>query len=174
MTEHYAPDDHLGERTLLVAAAYVVLRRDNEVLLQLRQGTGYMDGRWALLAGHVDRDEAVDRAAVREAYEEGGVTIRPRDLQPLTTLHRFEAGGPQVEQRADFFFACDRWAGEPSVQEPDKCADMQWFALDALPDVVPHERVVLEGMRDGTLPAIVSLPTGTPTGTTQLSGVAPG
>lgn len=160
MTERYALDDHVTERTLLVAAAYVVLRRDDRVLLQLRRGTGYMDGRWALLAGHVDRDETVDQAAVREAHEEGGVRIDPVDLVPLTTLHRLEVGGPQVEQRADFFFACDRWSGEPSVQEPDKCAAMQWFGLDALPDrVVPHERLVLEGMRDGVLPAIVSLPT---------------
>ncbi|MGN6252731.1 MAG: NUDIX hydrolase [Marmoricola sp.] len=161
MTEHYALDDHLAERTLLVAAAYVVLRREDDVLLQLRQGTGYMDGRWALLAGHVDRDEAVDHAAVREALEEGGVVIDRADLRPLTTLHRFEVGGPQVEQRADFFFACSRWSGEPSVQEPDKCAAMRWFSLRALPDdVVPHERLVLEGMRDGTLPAIMSLPGG--------------
>lgn len=159
MTEHYALDDHLAERTLLVAAAYVVLRRGDRVLLQLRRGTGYMDGRWALLAGHVDPDEPVDRAAVREAHEEGGVRIDPADLQPLTTLHRLEVGGPPVEQRADFFFACDRWSGEPAVQEPDKCAAMRWFGLDELPaDVVPHERLVLEGMRDGTLPAIVSLP----------------
>jgi 8-oxo-dGTP pyrophosphatase MutT (NUDIX family) len=158
MSEHYALDDHVGERTLLVAAAYVVLRRDDQVLLQLRQGTGYMDGRWALLAGHVDRDEGVEHAAVREAEEEGGVVIDPADLVPLTTLHRVEVGGPQVEQRADFFFACDRWSGEPFAQEPDKCAEMRWFPLDALPDaVVPHERLVLDGLRDGSLPAILSI-----------------
>lgn len=161
MSEHYALDDHLAERTLLVAAAYVVLRRDDHVLLQLRRGTGYMDGRWALLAGHVDHDEPVEHAAVREAREEGGVVIEAEDLVALTTLHRLEIGGPQVEQRADFFYACDRWSGEPAVQEPDKCAAMQWFPLAALPDeVVPHERLVLEGMRDATLPAIISLPQG--------------
>ena len=34
--------------------------------------------------------------------------------------------------------------GEPAVQEPEKNGGLAWFALDALPDLVPpHERVVL-------------------------------
>ena len=44
------------DRFQVVPAAYVVLRRDDEVLLQLRRGTGYMDGYWACAAaGHVER-----------------------------------------------------------------------------------------------------------------------
>ena len=36
-------------------ATYVLLRRENEVLLQLRQNTGYRDGHWAAaIAGHVE------------------------------------------------------------------------------------------------------------------------
>jgi len=158
MTERYAPDDHLGERTLLVAAAYVALLRGDEVLLQLRRGTGYMDDHWALLAGHVDRDEPVEAAAVREAAEESGIRLDVRNLDPLTTLHRLEPGGPPVEQRVDFFFAARRWEGVPRVTEPDKCARMGWYPLGALPDpMVPHEQLVLEGMMRGDLRAILSL-----------------
>jgi 8-oxo-dGTP diphosphatase len=145
-------------RSLLVAASYVVLRRADEVLLQLRRGTGYMDGCWASLAGHVDPYESAVDAAVREAREEAGVEIRAVDLRPLTTLHRVEVGGPPVEQRCDFFFEVTRWTGEPTVLEPAKCAAMRWFALDALPiDVVPHERLVLDGLAAGDLPPVVSL-----------------
>ena len=157
--ERYRPDDHLGHRTLLVAAAYVVLLRDDAVLLQLRSGTGYMDGRWATLAGHVDPGESVHEAAVREATEEAGIEVRPDDLVPLTALHRFERSGPQVEQRLDAFFVVRAWRGEPSVQEPDKCAAMRWFPLGGLPDVVPHERLVLDALAaGGPLPAVLSLP----------------
>lgn len=160
-TPRYAPDDHLGGRTLLVAAAYVVLRRgDDAVLLQLRQGTGYRDGWWALLAGHVDPGESVHEAAVREAREEAGVVVDAQALEPLTVLHRFERGGPAVEQRMDAFFQARRWAGEPALQEPDKAAQMRWFGLDALPEhVVPHERLVLDALAaHRTLPAVISLP----------------
>ncbi|QGQ18987.1 NUDIX domain-containing protein [Cellulomonas sp. JZ18] len=160
----YAPDDHLGGRSLLVAAAYVVLRRrhagHDEVLLQLRHGTGYMDGFWATLAGHVDPGESVHEAAVREAAEEAGVVVAPDALRPLTVLHRFQRGGPAVEQRLDAFFEVAAWSGEPGVREPAKTAAMAWYPLDALPDpVVPHERLVLEHLAAGdALPAVVSLP----------------
>lgn len=146
----------LEDRTLLVAAAYLVLRRDDRVLLQLRAGTGYRDGHWALIAGHVDPGESVLDAAVREAAEEAGVGVRRQDLVPLTTIHRFEPGGPPVEQRADFFFAATTWTGEPGIREPHRTAAMGWFALDALPEpVVPHERMVLEGLAVGGLPPVL-------------------
>ncbi len=157
-TTRYRNDDHLGHRTLLVAAAYVVLRRGDDVLLQLRQGTGYMDGWWGLLAGHVDPGESVHEAAVREAEEEGGVRLEIADLEPLTVLHRFERSGPPVEQRVDVFFLARTWQGEPRLREPDKSAEMAWFPLTALPEVVPHERLVLESLAAGTaLPAVISL-----------------
>ncbi|GIG41886.1 NUDIX domain-containing protein [Cellulomonas phragmiteti] len=160
----YAPDDHAAGRTLLVAAAYVVLRRTradgDEVLLQRRAGTGYMDGWWALLAGHVDPGESVHEAAVREAAEEAGVTVAPTALRALTTLHRFERAGPQVEQRVDVFFEVTAWSGEPTVREPDRSDAMGWFPLAGLPEgVVPHERLVLDLLVAGApVPAVVSLP----------------
>lgn len=143
------------DRTLLVAAAYVALRRRDEVLLQRRSGTGYMDGRWCVLAGHVDLGESVVEAAVREAREESGVDVAPEDLEPLTTLHRFLPGGPPVEQRCDVFFQAWRWSGSPRLAEPDKASAMAWFPLDALPDVVPHERQVLDHLARGERPPAV-------------------
>jgi len=160
VTDRYAPDDHLGERTSLIAAAYVILRRGDEVLLQQRAGTGYRDGYWAVIAGHVDPGESAHEAAVREALEEAGVTIDPAALRPLATLHRFERGGPAVEQRVDFFFEATQWSGEAALQEADKAAEVGWFRLDALPDpVVPHERDLLELLRTGApVPPVISLP----------------
>lgn len=148
----------LESRTRLVAAAYLALRRGDEVLLQLRAGTGYMDGHWALLAGHLERDESVLDAAVREAEEEAGVVVDATDLVPLTTLHRFEPGGPPIEQRVDFFFEARTWTGEPEVREPHRTAQMGWFALDSLPEpVVPHELQVLTALAAGQVPAILAI-----------------
>jgi 8-oxo-dGTP diphosphatase len=147
-------------RFRVVPAAYVLLYRgtgrDTEVLLQLRQNTGYRDGHWAMAAaGHVEADESVHAAACREAAEEIGVKIDPADLEPLTTMHRTHANHDPIDERVDFFFACHRWAGEPRLLEAAKAADLGWFPLVALPEpVVPHERYVLDGLRDGTLPTI--------------------
>lgn len=154
--------DDPADRTPLVAAAYVVLQRDDHVLLQLRRGTGYLDEHWAVLAGHLERGETITAAAVREAAEESGVIIDPDDLEPLTTLHRFIPTGPRIEQRCDWFFRARRWTGEPVRLEPHRSADMRWFALDALPEpVVPHELTVLEYLAAGTAPpAILAIPHG--------------
>lgn len=142
----------------MVPAAYVLLLREEKVLLQLRQNTGFMDGYWACAAaGHVEPGESVFGAAIREAREELGIGIASNALLPLTTLYRSNGGDRLVDQRVDFFFACTSWRGEPHIQEPDKCADLRWFALDALPDLIPdHERLVIEGFANGTLVPIGS------------------
>jgi 8-oxo-dGTP pyrophosphatase MutT (NUDIX family) len=146
-------------RFRVVPAAYVLLLRgtgsDAEVLLQLRQNTGYRDGHWAAAAaGHV---EAVFAAACREAAEEVGVKIDEGDLEPLTTMHRTHGNHEPVDERVDFFFGCHRWVGEPQLLEAAKAADLRWFPLAALPDpVVPHERYVLDALRENRLPTITA------------------
>jgi 8-oxo-dGTP pyrophosphatase MutT (NUDIX family) len=135
-------------RFQVVPAAYVVFLRGDEVLLQLRQNTGYHDGYWATAAaGHVEEGESVLAAAVREAEEELGVVIAEADLVPLTVMHRTGSNHAPIDERVDFFFACRTWAGEPRRMEPDKAAALDWFPLAALPTlVVPHELRVLSAL----------------------------
>ncbi|MEO9323414.1 NUDIX domain-containing protein [Nocardioides sp. C4-1] len=152
-TETYAADHG---RFVVVPAAYVFLLRTGsscgrtKVLLQLRTGTGYMDDHWAAAAaGHVERGEDAVTAARREALEEIGVT--DLDLEFATSMQRTRHD-LAIDERIDFFFTARSWSGEPSIVEAAKAADLRWFALDELPDpVVPHERVVLEALRDGTI-----------------------
>lgn len=143
-------------RYTLVPAAYVALLRGSEVLLQQRQGTGYMDGHWSFsAAGHVERDESVYAAAVREAHEELGVRIKETDLEPICTIHRRHSerdGG----QRVDFFFATSAWQGEPTVREPERSGGLRWSELSALPEpLVPVDSIALEMLRSGERSAIV-------------------
>ena len=138
----------------LVPASYVVFLREgtagDEVLLHLRRGTGYMDGYWATIAGHVEEGESVFAAAVREAAEEVGVQIAAADLVPLTVMQRTQNNGDPVEERVDFLFTCRRWAGEPRRVELHKSAELAWFSLADLPSpVVPHEALVLERLASG-------------------------
>ncbi len=166
MGAHGRADEHdveamvwgVTDRFRVVPAAYVLLRRGDEVLLQLRQNTGYRDGFWAMAAaGHVEEDESVFAAAAREASEELGVEIAPGDLSPLCGMHRTHGNHDPVDERADFFFECRRWSGEPRVMEPSKNAGIRWYRLDQLPDpVVPHELFVLEQLRAGGPPAVVT------------------
>ena len=66
-------------RFVVVPASYVFLLRDGvtgaEVLLQLRQNTGYMDDHWAAAAaGHVEQGETAYDAARREAARRSAST----------------------------------------------------------------------------------------------------
>jgi 8-oxo-dGTP pyrophosphatase MutT (NUDIX family) len=150
------------DRFQVVPASYVIFRRDESVLLQLRQGTGYMDGHWAsAAAGHVEASESAVQAAVREVREELGIVIDAEHLVALTAMHRTHGNGRAIDERVDFFFACTAWRGEPSMMEPTKTADLRWFHLDELPAaVVPHERYVFERLRTG-LPPITTFGFGT-------------
>jgi len=145
-------------RFRVVPAAYIVLQHGEQVLLQLRANTGYLDDHWAMAAaGHVEAGESVYDAAIREAREEIGVDIEVADLTPLCAMHRTHCGHQWDDERVDFFFSCTRWSGKPRLLEPDKAADLRWFRLAELPDpVVPHELSVLQGVADGTLRPVVT------------------
>ncbi|MDO5495068.1 MAG: NUDIX domain-containing protein [bacterium] len=144
-------------RFQVVPAAYVYLRRGDEVLLQLRRNTGYMDGHWAAAAaGHVEPGEDVITAALREVTEELGVVVAEEDLTPLTALHRTDGTLAPIEQRVDLMYSCVRWQGEPAPQEEEKNERIEWFPLTGLPKMPPHERFVLERLAAGTLRAIES------------------
>lgn len=157
-------DDSAQERARsgrhwLVPASYVfLLDPQGRVLLQMRSGTGFMDDHWAAAAaGHVDAGESAIEAAVREAREELGVDIDPADLVALTAVHRNQKTASAVDQRVDFFFLARRWSGQPQTMEPAKSAGLGWFSLTQLPEpVVPHELAVLELLRAGSVPPILT------------------
>jgi 8-oxo-dGTP diphosphatase len=161
--------DHQGDhgRFVVVPAAYVFLLRgtdgDTEVLLQLRQNTGYMDDHWAAAAaGHVEKGETAYDAARREALEE--IAVEDLDLTFVTSMQRTRSAEP-IDERVDFFFTARSWTGEPSIVEPTKCADLRWCRLDDLPDpVVPHELVVLQAVRDGNTPPYLTFGFGSGSG----------
>lgn len=143
----------MPDRFAVVPASYLYLLRDGdrgtEVLLQLRAGTGYMDGHWAAAAaGHVERGETAVDAVRREAAEELGVSW----VDPVfeLTMQRTQ-GGAAIDERVDFFFSARTWTGEPRLMEPDKAAELAWFRLTDPPEqTVPHERVALAHLGGAT------------------------
>jgi 8-oxo-dGTP diphosphatase len=136
----------MSDSRLLSRTAVFVIVRDTagKVLLLRRNNTGYMDGRYDIPAGHVEPGERILETAVRELREETGITVTESDLV-LHHVNQFYANGFSYD---NFFFVAKAWSGVPTVIEPNKCDDVQFFALDDLPLMTAATHVALEHFAD--------------------------
>lgn len=134
-----------SERFSLRSAVYLILLKENKILLARRFNTGWKDGNYSLVTGHLDGNEPVSQAMIREAKEESGIQINKNDLIPAVVIHRHYPG----QEYVDFFFVVKKWHGEPSIQEPDKCDNMDWFPIDALPkNTLPYIKEAIQNYQD--------------------------
>ncbi|MFA7286575.1 MAG: NUDIX domain-containing protein [Patescibacteria group bacterium] len=132
-----------SDRYKLIASVYLLFVKNDKILLLLRANTGYEDGKYGLVAGHLESGESLTNGAIREAKEESGVVIEPSDLVLRATMHR-----RQFDERLDFFFEVKKWSGELRNAEPDKCDDLSWFPLDDLPaNTIPYIRQAIDCYR---------------------------
>lgn len=131
-----------------VAAVYLILEKDGEVLLLRRANTGYEDGNYSLIAGHIEQDERAKLAMVREAKEEAGITVFEKDLKLVHVMMR----NSSPDERFDFFFTTETWEGEIQNMEPEKCDDLTWHSLNKLPsNIIPCVQSALEHYKKGII-----------------------
>ena len=117
-----------NERHTVRVAVYLILIKDNKILLMRRYNTGWNDGNYSVPAGHIDGNESITQATIREAREEIGITVNKNDLDVVHVMH--------VQSNHEyicFFLQAKKWDGEPKLMETDKCDDVQWFPLNDLP-----------------------------------------
>lgn len=118
------------ERFKLPAAVFLYLVKDSSVLLIRRANTGWHDGDYDLIAGHIEGDEPLTTALARETKEEVGLDIDPRDARFKHLIHaKFE----DDTEYLNAVFEVTKWEGDPQITEPDKIDDLKWFKLDHLP-----------------------------------------
>ncbi len=97
--------------------------------LAVKRGSEPHQGRWALPGGFVDKDEAIDKAAVRELAEETGVSARSLRLHQVGAY-----GAPRRDPRGRVVSVA--WlTALPADTAPaggDDATDAQWFAVTEL------------------------------------------
>lgn len=134
-----------NEPLLTHVAVYLLLVKDERILLSRRHKTGWEDGMYTLVAGHVDRGETILSAMIREGKEEAGILLDEDDLAVVHVMNR-KSNKPYV----DFFIKTTSWEGEPTIIEPSRCDDMQWFPISNLPtNTLPHVVQALEFVQNG-------------------------
>jgi len=138
------------ERHKIVPASYLVLLCDNKVLLLRRFNTGYEDGNYSMVAGHVDKGETFTETVIREAKEEAGVDLKPEDLKVAHVMHR-NSHEEDIGERMDIFFTAKKWGGEIENKEPHKCDDLSWFDLDKIPEnTIPYVKHAINCIKNKT------------------------
>ena len=136
------------ERHRIIPAAYVILRRGDEILMQRRLNTRYEDGNYGFVSGHVEEGEAYVNAAIREAKEEASITLQSANIRFAHLMHR--KGEGERNERGDVFFVAEQWDGEIKNLEPHKCSDLSWFSINSLPvNTIPYIRMAIQSVEQG-------------------------
>lgn len=121
-----------------VVAACVIRRDDGKYLLvQEKQKKAY--GLWNLPAGHVDKGEAIEHAAIREAKEETGFDV---ELE-----HKIGIYHETVESPVRHAFTAKIIGGD-IVIDPDEILDVRWFSYDEITDMKLSGKLRVEWIYD--------------------------
>jgi 8-oxo-dGTP diphosphatase len=124
----------------MIVVDLILTREENgkeQVLLALRKNTGYNDGKYELPGGHVEENEDLMEAMIREAKEELCINLKRENLKIEHILHHFKGN------RLKFIISTKEFDGDLKIGEPDKCEKIQWFNIDCLPNNL-EERVKKE------------------------------
>lgn len=125
--------------------SYLILKQQDKILLHLRKNTGYCDGKWSLVAGHVEDGESATEGMIREAFEEIGIALRPTAIQVVHVMHR-----KTNRLNVDVFFDCQSWKGEIQNLEPEKCEKLDFFPISCLPsNIIDYNAMALRYILEG-------------------------
>jgi ADP-ribose pyrophosphatase YjhB (NUDIX family) len=135
------------ERFKLAAVTHLVLINNEEVLLLRRQNTGFADGMYSVPGGCLEEGETLREAMIREAREEIGIILKPQWLSSPSIIHR---SAHKSSNKFAFFFKVLNFEGDIYNAEPEKCSELKFFPLKALPyNLIPHvERGVCNILND--------------------------
>lgn len=114
----------------------LMIQREDKVFMIRRYNTGYMDGHYAFVGGHVEKGESVKQAVIREAKEECGIDIKEEDLEFICGIRNGKR-----EQYLNFFYRTTKFEGEPHNTEPKECDEVIWADMNNLPEnTIPNEK----------------------------------
>ena len=126
---------------LFVGARGVILDEQNRLLLIQRSD----NHRWAIPAGAMELGESMEQCAIREVWEETGLTATSLTPFAFHTSYAFTNEWGHSYQQILMSFRIHTWTGE-LLRETDESVDAGFFALDALPG--PPSPIIAETLAD--------------------------
>lgn len=124
-----------------------ILQKDSKILLSLRQNSPFFSDHYGLIGGRVEDNESMTDALIREIYEEIGISITKDNVH---FAHCFSFKNEHDKAILALVFTIHDWHGEIVNKEPDKCAELTWFAPHDLPEnIIPRHRHIIEMVQQG-------------------------
>ena len=125
-----------------VTVGAILINEDNKILLQKRCNTGYMDGMYAIVSGHLEKNESMLSGIIREVKQEIGVELSSDKVEFVCIIRRGDN-----DDYINSYFKCDNFAGDVKNMEIDKCTELKWFNINELPDnIIPNDKRAIKNM----------------------------
>lgn len=112
-----------------------ILKNNKQVLLQKRSANKkFNPNKWWICAGHVDADETVKQAAIRECYEEIGVSINENELLPFDKI---EINKKVSNSNITYYFYSFVDLDEKDfVIQESELSEVKWFDIDEVINLI--------------------------------------
>lgn len=137
------------KRSKVPVSVQLILKKEDKVFLLRRANTGFGDGKYGFVGGHVEENEEIKKAMIREAKEEIDIDIKEEDLQVKYVMNR-KVG---EKEYIDFVLTTDKWSGEEKIMEPEKCDHIGWYPMNELPEnIIDFEKHLLKEHNDFYIP----------------------
>ena len=121
----------MKERHVSKIVVDLLLERKNEntgkkeILMML---ASYLGNMYDLPGGHLESNEDLFDAMIREAKEELGIEIEKEDMQIIHIYHHYE------KDLVKFVFKVKKFKNKIQNLEPEKCKELKWIEIENLPD----------------------------------------
>lgn len=140
----------MEKRNTIPVTVQLLLEKDNKILFMKRKNTGYEDGKYGLPGGHVEKNEEIKNAMIRETKEEIGIDIKSEDLILCKVLNRKIN---EDKEYIDFVFKTKKWLGTIQNCEENKCEKIEWIDKQEIPNnTIEFVKEILKNQDDIYLP----------------------
>ena len=118
--------------------AVFIINNNKQVLLQKRSANKrFNPNKWALCAGHVDANEGLENAALRELKEEVGLEIPLEKLHPIA--EREFTLGDTNSHITYFFYTKSNKDEDDFIIQKEELSEVKWFDLDEVINMIKEE-----------------------------------
>ncbi len=105
--------------------------KDNKILLGLRIGNRGGSGNWGLVGGKAICGESIEETMQRELKEEANLDVKLEDMKVVNLFTTQSSESILFYQIGVLIL---NYSGELKNMEPQKCGELKFFDLDALPE----------------------------------------